>query len=64
MGTAKAKSSGLFPYTHGRRDPTDRLHTNARSPPTLISPPGTGECAQPDNEPSPADSCPTRKLRK
>ena len=45
--TAKAKSSGLFPHTRGRRDPADRLHTIARSPraPKLTT--GTGDPAQP-----------------
>ncbi|MFK4637129.1 hypothetical protein ABIA52_000018 [Paenarthrobacter histidinolovorans] len=32
MGTAKAISFGLFPHTCGRRDPSARLHTTARSP--------------------------------
>ena len=40
MGTAKAKSFGLFPHPCARRDPPDRLHTNARSPQAGTSPPG------------------------
>jgi len=38
MGTAKAKSFGLFPHTYGRRDPADRLHTTTTSPPGQTSP--------------------------
>lgn len=52
MGTAKAKSFGLFPHSCARRDPPDRLHTNASSPPVPTSPPGPGECAQPRKLPS------------
>lgn len=32
MGTAKAKTFGLFPHTCGRPDPPDRLHTTTTSP--------------------------------
>lgn len=38
MGTAKAKSSGLFPHTCGRRDPMAHPHTTTRSPTPQISP--------------------------
>lgn len=41
------KPFGLFPYTCTRRDPPNRLHTNARSPHPRTSPLVAGDCAQP-----------------
>lgn len=40
LGTAKAQPFGLFPHTDGRPDPTERLHTTARSPRAHNSPQG------------------------
>jgi hypothetical protein len=47
MGTAKAKSFGLFPHPCARPDPPDRLHTITRSPFARTSPKGAGDHAQP-----------------
>ena len=47
MGTAKAKSFGLFPAPMCTTDPPDRLHTDAQVTASRNLATGPGECAQP-----------------